>query len=96
MIDHGFAQVGTEDLDTQLRSALAKRFKNANGDRINFFASRAPRHPCAQFILTVFVFQNRRQKTLAQCGEERRVAEKARYVDQQIVEQRFDFLFVIA
>ena len=44
----------------------------------------------------MFVFQDRRQKTITQCGEERRVAEKARHVDQQIIEERFNFLFIVA
>src|SRR5439155_5729040 len=75
---------------------FAKRFKNANGERINFFAGRASRHPGAQFTLALFVFQDRWQKTITQYREERRVAEKARHIDQQIIEERFNFLFVVA
>ena len=96
MIDHGFTQIGSEDLDTHFRCALPQGFENTNGKRINLFACSAAWYPDAQFPMTALFSKNGRQKALAQCGEELGIAKKPRHVDEQVVEQRFDFFGVAA
>ena len=56
MFDGRVTQIGAENLDGHLGSALAERFENANGERINFFAGRASRHPNAQLSTAIFAF----------------------------------------
>ena len=98
MFDHRLAQIGAENLDAHFGRTAAKRFQNANGERINFFAACAARHPRAQLRLSIFafVFEQRRQETFLQRTEQCFVSKKARHVDEQIVKKRLDLLFVVA
>ncbi|PYI58872.1 MAG: hypothetical protein DMC60_11745, partial [Verrucomicrobia bacterium] len=86
MFDHRLAQIGAENLDAHFGRTAAKRFQNANGERINFFAACAARHPRAQLRLSTFafVFEQRRQETFLQRTEQCFVSKKARHVDEQI------------
>src|SRR5437764_2192370 len=98
MFDHRLAQIGAENLDAHFGRSAAKRFQNANGKRINFFAACAAWHPRAKLRLSIFAFafEQRRQETLLQRTEQCFVSKKARYVDEQIVKKRLDLLFVVA
>src|SRR5439155_10920305 len=68
MLDDRFAQIRAENLDAHFGKAVAERFENANGERINLFAGCTARNPDAQFRLSIFafVFEQRRQETLLQ------------------------------
>src|SRR5213076_732885 len=98
MLDDRFAQIGTENLNAHFRKTAAERFENANGERINLFASGTARHPSTQFRLSIsaFVFEQGRQKTLLQCAKQLLVAEKARHVNEQIVKKCLHLFLIVA
>ena len=90
-IDGLGAEVGSENLKSNVVFLLVVQFKQQHGQGIHLFASSTSRHPNAQRFTRLFAFEQAGQNRAFQKLEGLGIPKKIGYIDQQVLVQRLYF-----
>src|ERR1700684_251582 len=94
-LDSGFAEIGAENLDGDLRAFVAQELHQGDGMRVGLFARGTAGNPDANGRTAASPrAENLRVDGLPQSLERLRVAKKRSDVDQQVLVESIDFLAV--
>ena len=87
--------VRAEKLERASFSLGLQEFHERHRQRIHLLPARAPRHPHAERLVAVLVFQDARKDFLFQDLERLRVAEKSRHRNQDVLQQRIQLAGIL-
>ncbi|HWJ06406.1 MAG TPA: hypothetical protein VNS57_11570, partial [Steroidobacteraceae bacterium] len=96
LLDGLAVDVGREHLDLDRLLVRDDLLVEQDRDRVRLLAGRAAADPDPHHVVVVLLGEQLRQHFLLELRESVRVAEEVRDADQQVAEQRLDFLRVLA